>query len=235
MDDNENQLAQLRERIAKLHWKGGHQSWCSLFGDTIGWNDELIHKIEPFIIKLLAQIQKELLLPFSDRERKIYKSKTQMVLDVEDQLATAEKKFLDEVNRLTNISNSWAEKAQAAEAKIAEIFAPERVKALSKAACAVIDERDRQQEVEGWTPRHDDEHCSGDLAAAAGCYAFVAADQANYPQRSFSKRPEHWPFATSWWKPKGARENLVRAGALIIAEIERIDRASEQTEAAANG
>ncbi|EIP5489386.1 hypothetical protein LS178_001568 [Salmonella enterica] len=30
----------------------------------------------------------------------------------------------------------------------------------------------------------------------------------------------------AWWKPKGARSDLVRAGALIQAEIERIDRAA---------
>ena len=33
-----------------------------------------------------------------------------------------------------------------------------------------------------------------------------------------------WPWAAEWWKPKDCRRNLVRAGALILAEIERLDR-----------
>jgi hypothetical protein len=33
-----------------------------------------------------------------------------------------------------------------------------------------------------------------------------------------------WPFDGSWLKPKSAREDLVRAGALIAAEIDRLDR-----------
>ena len=38
--------------------------------------------------------------------------------------------------------------------------------------------------------------------------------------------PFGWPHTwdASWWKPKDRRRDLVRAGALIIAEIERLDR-----------
>jgi hypothetical protein len=41
--------------------------------------------------------------------------------------------------------------------------------------------------------------------------------------------PEAWPenWSATWWKPKDRRQDLVRAGALVISEIERIDRASE--------
>ena len=33
-----------------------------------------------------------------------------------------------------------------------------------------------------------------------------------------------WPWDRQWWKPKSRRRNLVRAAALLIAAIERIDR-----------
>lgn len=36
--------------------------------------------------------------------------------------------------------------------------------------------------------------------------------------------PVDWPWATRWWKPKDRVRNLERAGALIIAELERIER-----------
>lgn len=39
-------------------------------------------------------------------------------------------------------------------------------------------------------------------------------------------KPWGWPWDASWWKPNARRRNLVKAGALILAEIERIDRAA---------
>ncbi|MNT74335.1 hypothetical protein D3C72_2131460 [compost metagenome] len=73
---------------------------------------------------------------------------------------------------------------------------------------------------EGWTPEHDDVHANFDMAYAAACYAM--ADDWTEEEGT----PEHWPWAPHWWKPKSARQNLVRAGALILAEIERRDRAA---------
>jgi len=82
----------------------------------------------------------------------------------------------------------------------------------------ILKERRRQIEQEGWTPAHDDDHDSGQLADAAACYALNAS---GYGEKRF----EHfWPFASRWWKPKEPRRDLVRAAALIIAEIERLDR-----------
>lgn len=94
----------------------------------------------------------------------------------------------------------------------------------------VIAERQRQQSVEGWTPGHDDEYTDGQLAIAASCYALMGAREqclsdGEY-QQSQKTLPYLWPWDPAWWKPKGARSDLVRAGALIQAEIERIDRAA---------
>lgn len=43
------------------------------------------------------------------------------------------------------------------------------------------------------------------------------------------KPPPFFPYEAHWWKPKTPREDLVRAGALILAEIELIDRAIERS------
>lgn len=43
-----------------------------------------------------------------------------------------------------------------------------------------------------------------------------------------------WPWDWAWWKPKNPRRDLVRAAALIIAEIERLDRAAEASAAKAD-
>lgn len=86
----------------------------------------------------------------------------------------------------------------------------------SAATVDVVRERERQIEKEGWTPEHDDSHPNGSLAEAGACYAMAFENQ---------PMPMDWPWEVNWWKPKDRRSNLVRAAALLIAEIERLDRA----------
>lgn len=80
----------------------------------------------------------------------------------------------------------------------------------SAAARDVLAERRRQIEAEWWTPEHDNQFVDRELAKAAACYAIDNAAM--------------WPWSMSWWKPSNSRRNLVKAGALILAEIERLDR-----------
>lgn len=75
-------------------------------------------------------------------------------------------------------------------------------------------ERRRQVEAEGWTPDHDDGHSDGSMADAARVY--LHGD----PQTS----PVPWPWDWKWWKPRGRRRDLIRAGALAQAEIDRLVR-----------
>lgn len=98
---------------------------------------------------------------------------------------------------------------------------------MSKATEDVLAERQRQIEAEGWTAEHDDEHDSGELADVAACYALgVYSDRADAGVPG--DIPPYWPqsWDESWWRPKSRRRNLVRAAALLIAEIERLDRAA---------
>jgi len=87
---------------------------------------------------------------------------------------------------------------------------------MTKAAQDVLVERERQKAAEGWTPEHDDEHANGSIALAAAAYA--------------SGYEWIWPWDGTWWKPKSPRRDLVRAGALILAEIERLDRIEPKQE-----
>lgn len=92
----------------------------------------------------------------------------------------------------------------------------------NKALEDVIAERRRQQEVEGWHPDHDDDYKACELAVASACYALYSDAFPNAGQP-----PKVWPWDASRWKPKNYRADLVRAGALILAEIERLDRATK--------
>jgi hypothetical protein len=85
---------------------------------------------------------------------------------------------------------------------------------------AIAAERQRQKDVEGWTPEHDDRHDRDELSAAAACYAYFG-----WVRPSSGAAPTEWPWDDGWWKPKSRRADLVRAGALIAAEIDRLDRA----------
>lgn len=87
----------------------------------------------------------------------------------------------------------------------------------------ILRKRVRQQAVEGWTLEHDDAHSRGEMAMAAAAYA--VSDK----MREAGRDPYLallWPWSMEWWKPKDRRRDLVRAGALILAEIERLDRAA---------
>lgn len=89
---------------------------------------------------------------------------------------------------------------------------------MSLGAILISDERTRQIVVEGWSYSHDDEHQDGELLKAAICY-LNAANRNHRPSC-----PPTWPWDASWWKPKDRISNLVRAGALIAAEIDRLKR-----------
>lgn len=91
---------------------------------------------------------------------------------------------------------------------------------LSAFLQAVIAERFRQIEAEGWSIEHDDKHALGELAQAGACYA----SRAGLPGRTVSDLPREWPWSSEWWKPAGFRRDLVRAAALILAEGEKFDR-----------
>jgi hypothetical protein len=91
------------------------------------------------------------------------------------------------------------------------------------AAADVLAERERQKSSEGWTIEHDDAYHKNELPLAAACYAIYQPPGCDYSQRYLPNW--RWPWSLAWWKPTNRRRDLVKAGALILAEIERIDRA----------
>jgi hypothetical protein len=96
-------------------------------------------------------------------------------------------------------------------------------------------ERERQVEEEGHSYHADDTlNLSGELARAAACYCLknsgdppVRFGGESSPALSLAEMlyPAGWTF-----KPKDPRRDLVRAAALIVAEIERLDRESRGEE-----
>lgn len=117
-------------------------------------------------------------------------------------------------NAIALVPLSTAQAAVAAERVKAEKW--ERAGALGD----VLEERRRQAGTLGWTAQHDDEHSNGELAIAAAAYADPAPAMYRDPRIIAPLRfPPGWDY-----KPKDYRTNLVRAAALLVAEIERVDR-----------
>lgn len=92
---------------------------------------------------------------------------------------------------------------------------------MTKAIDDVLAERRRQIEAEGFDANHDDMYVHGGLRRAAACYI----SSADGFRSAFNRPPVIWPWSPEWWKPTSPRRDLVKAASLIIAEIERIDRA----------
>lgn len=77
-------------------------------------------------------------------------------------------------------------------------------------------EREQQEEREGYDADHDDEHVNDELATAAAVYALGP---------EYEKIDETlWPWHPDEPKFKDRRRDLIRAAALLVAEIERLDR-----------
>lgn len=81
----------------------------------------------------------------------------------------------------------------------------------------------------GFDAAHDRTHSNSDMAKAAMCYI----DEAIYDlhNRDGCDVPCDWPWEARWWKPSGGKiRNLVKAGALIAAEIDRLLAEQEDEE-----
>lgn len=75
-------------------------------------------------------------------------------------------------------------------------------------------------EHKSYNAAHDDQHIHSELVDAAMCYLRIVE-----ASRRGRRRTPPWPFEAKAWKPSDDPiRNLVHAGALIVAEIERLQR-----------
>lgn len=99
-------------------------------------------------------------------------------------------------------------------------------------------ERKRQVEVEDYDSVHDDGHYDGSLWRAALFYVNTALKSPVWAYANFKQ----WPWSPEWFKPWKKKPDaaevyhteidqercLIKAGALIIAEQERLERALQK-------
>jgi hypothetical protein len=126
------------------------------------------------------------------------------------------------------LHNSWNDASDWATAELAQPG--------SQAMVDVMAERRRQVDEEGFTAERDDAlYKKGELAAASICYMLPAVTALGLLGSGYnhddlgqlvvdSKPGAKWPWSKSWWKPKTIRTAMVKAAALLIAQIEQYDR-----------
>ncbi|WP_226018651.1 hypothetical protein [Novosphingobium sp. FKTRR1] len=108
----------------------------------------------------------------------------------------------------------------------------------AKILAEIGDERLRQILDEGYDRAHDDAHVYGELARHAAVLAIYATLPELDRTHAATFGPMHygaqmlWPWADYQFRLSTRRRDLVKAAALIFAEIERLDRAELARDAA---
>lgn len=93
----------------------------------------------------------------------------------------------------------------------------------------IAEERQRQIAEEGWTIERDQMYSADDLVLAAATYALPERIRLWLGRKDI----DIWPWSSSWWKPSPDNriKELTKAGALIAAEIERLQHLAQIKEA----
>lgn len=123
--------------------------------------------------------------------------------------------MFEELRKMLDVSEDFVDKKAAAIGSKIDML---------KAVSEIVKERDRQVSKEGWSHEHDDMYKDGELAKAASCYTLFASLSEDKLDEAKQTVPEMWPWAPDWWKPKGRHDALTKAGALLLAEKERLAR-----------
>lgn len=100
----------------------------------------------------------------------------------------------------------------------------------------IAEERQRQLNELEYTPCRDDGYVLGELAIAASVYAKpnflreMRVDPLEEWEVPNASKPVGWPWAAIFWKPSPNNriKELSKAGALIAAEIDRLNRDIER-------
>lgn len=100
---------------------------------------------------------------------------------------------------------------------------------MKTGAQLITEERARQISEGGWTDAHDDRWTHGELIHAAQSYTMMADALVKGVSKPRCFMPRFWPWDRMWWKPSDDPvRNLTKAGALIAAEIDRLQRAGKE-------
>ena len=92
----------------------------------------------------------------------------------------------------------------------------------------IAEERQEQIEKHNWTPEHDDGHRYGELVKVAAILAVNGTDAIVEDNDDYSTGEDVWGLEDKLSGDETAIHRLAVAGALIAAEIDRLQRSAEK-------
>lgn len=97
----------------------------------------------------------------------------------------------------------------------------------------IVQERNRQIEVEGFDKEHDSHHHVTEFINAASCYLQTGFCYAVGNEHSLDHTIQHikrgeFVWGKEWFKPTSCLRDLVKAGALIAAAIDRLQEENNE-------
>lgn len=95
----------------------------------------------------------------------------------------------------------------------------------SPAVVAVLRERLRQVEAKGYDPHHDDLHDDAEIARGALAFLLLGLAEETGDVAGFDRAAQLWPFADELPLPGDYPDCLIKAAAMLIAELDRVIRA----------
>lgn len=99
---------------------------------------------------------------------------------------------------------------------------------MSTGVALIAAERERQIDVEGYTPDHDRGHAE-ELLVASTAYS-LAAFRLQSADKHWDRLPAFWPWHEDYWKPVADFERLlVKSAALAAAAIDAMGTTSKET------
>lgn len=98
--------------------------------------------------------------------------------------------------------------------------ATQTLQAMTKIAI----EREKLIMLAGFDSLHDDQQLQSELVMAANSYALNAIASDEERTRFEAAAPPAWPLDVDRWQPGDRKQDLIRAAALLVAEIERLNR-----------
>lgn len=104
---------------------------------------------------------------------------------------------------------------------------PNHNRSLTARVLSAIEAERLRQVVKGYDAAHDDGHCQSEIAHASACYALMGTG-VNLKEWMIDVVERLWPWSGAKPMPESQRETLIVAAALLVAEIERLDRAKSR-------
>ncbi len=150
--------------------------------------------------------------------------------EVVKDLCTLIDEMQDRLTFATGVISGYNDLISSTQAR--QFLAGEGSEVATDGAALIMEERYRQIHVEGWDESHDDKHVNAELAVAAACYAANNTHRMCVDLNGF----DAWPWDEGWDKRNKHNRirQLVIAGALIAAEIDRLKR-MDSAEMQSNG